>query len=131
MCECPRPIDSSKNFNHCSDCPELHKKQHKWHKEIKAWADGKEIEQRYTYRNFNYDNWEKVKYPLWQDDKCEYRIKPEPKPDVVRYLGMQEFCFGKWEFAEDDFHKISHWPCKLKLTFDGETGKLKHAEILK
>lgn len=50
----------------------------------------------------------------------EYRIKPEPKPDVVKY-GLA------WERV---------WDCKpmnganLKITFCGETGKLKSAEVL-
>lgn len=54
-------------------------KQHKWHKEIKAWADGAEIECK--HKTFNGANWEDVKDPMWLDD-VEYRIKPQPKSDT-------------------------------------------------
>jgi len=48
-------------------------KQHKWHKEIKAWADGAEIEQWYG------DRWEKVNYNTDWNENYKYRIKPQPK----------------------------------------------------
>jgi hypothetical protein len=49
--------------------------QHKWHKEIKAWADGAEIE----YRNNGFENWvlETSPAPDWLFDN--YRIKPKVK----------------------------------------------------
>lgn len=54
--------------------------QHKWHKEIKAWADGAEIE---------YDRgdgiWVKVGSPVWHPDQ-EYRIKPQPKEPQYLYI---------------------------------------------
>lgn len=53
--------------------------KHKWHKEIKAWADGAEIEQIYTYANLNFDSWEKVHSPCWYEDNAKFRIKPQPK----------------------------------------------------
>ena len=46
--------------------------QHKWHKEIKAWADGAEIEW------FIYETWETCDEPKWHTD-FQYRIKPQPK----------------------------------------------------
>ena len=99
--------------------------KHKHAELIKAWADGAII-QFYAKER---DKWLDCLSPSWVIE-VNYRIKPEPKPDVVRFLGMREFCLGKWEYAEDDFDMISHWPCKLKLTFNGETGKLINAEIL-
>jgi hypothetical protein len=53
-------------------------KQHKWHKEIKAWADGATIEGRDVATG----EWVEVD-PLWvTGDEYEYRIKPQPKePD--------------------------------------------------
>lgn len=45
--------------------------QHKWHKEIKAWADGAEIEAN------NGGAWHPVIEPALSD-KCLYRIKPQP-----------------------------------------------------
>ena len=48
--------------------------KHKWHKEIKAWADGAEIERWYC----QYDGWGAALNPTW-DERYEYRIKPQPK----------------------------------------------------
>ena len=66
---------------------------------IKAWADGAEIQIKF------YDGWRDCR-PIDWNPNSEYRIKPEPKPDVIQF-------------------------CNLKLTFDGETGELKSAEVLK
>ena len=66
-------------------------KPHKWAKEIKAWADGAEIEQRYigsataTYKD--YIDWHKTNQPNWDMPSWEYRIKPQPKePQPHRLL---------------------------------------------
>ena len=49
----------------------------------------------------------------------EYRIKPEPKPDVVVvWLLDERSCPLRVEYGN------------LKATFDGETGKLKSAEVI-
>ena len=80
--------------------------QHKWHKEIKAWADGAEIE----YRNNGFENWNLVesKSPEWLFDN--YRIKPpqhcccdkqtcsaikKPQYLYVAYLDEEE----TWDFS--------------------------------
>ena len=52
--------------------------QHKWHKEIKAWADGAEIE----FKN-QYGQWGLIK-PNW-DSEYIYRIKPQPKEKKYLY----------------------------------------------
>ncbi len=52
--------------------------QHKWHKEIKAWADGAEIE--FQLRPHNLWNSCKDYEPFWAVD-TSYRIKPS-KPRV-------------------------------------------------
>lgn len=49
----------------------------------------------------------------------EWRIKPEPKPDVVGYADIDSF-YCSTQLAQHN----------LKLTFDGETGKLKSAEVI-
>lgn len=50
-------------------------KPHKWAKEIKAWADGHEIE----YRDLTCDtDWATWVCPSWDNDCYEYRIKPQP-----------------------------------------------------
>ena len=62
-------------------------------------------------------------YRLSQD--MQVRIKPEPKPDFVfhtkiRRLGDAWITFGDY----------AQWPANIKLTFDGESGDLKSAEVL-
>ena len=53
--------------------------KHKWHKEIKAWADGAEIEY------YAHDTWEYIDRPQWHLD-YEYRIKPQPKEPKYLYV---------------------------------------------
>jgi hypothetical protein len=94
---------------------------------IKAWADGAEIQSRScTSLALNrWGGWCDVEIPEWHKHQ-EYRVKPQPKPDVVKYLG----CSYQDSRVANDFFVIDHWPNKLKLTFDGETDTLKSAEIL-
>ena len=60
-------------------------KQHKWHKEIKAWADGAEIEFR---KGLTYE-WESMnKYTSGifdAQERYEFRIKPQPKEPQYLY----------------------------------------------
>ena len=55
-------------------------KQHKWHKEIKAWADGAEIECKDGNAWWFHEN------PDWSDKAAEYRIKPQPKEPQYLYV---------------------------------------------
>ena len=96
------------------------KTPHKHADLIKAWADGAEIESRPT----GHGKWS-TGTPGWST-YCEYRIKPEPKPDVVDYVRVGAFhrivvCPLEW---------ANECSANLKLTFDGETGKLKAAEVI-
>ena len=93
-------------------------KPHKHAELIKAWADGAEIE-RYDHED---KDWLDDEQPLWYEAD-EYRIKPEPKPDVVEELSMQR--------NHNEVCMWCHGKPNLKLTFDGETGELKSAEVLK
>ena len=56
-------------------------KPHKWAKEIKAWADGAEIEVKYGEHD-----WEVEYYPYWHSDQVKYRIKPQPKEPQYLYV---------------------------------------------
>jgi hypothetical protein len=94
--------------------------KHKHAELIKAWADGAKIERRISKIT-----WIDSECPGWYDDE-EYRIKPEPKPDVVRFgyisrPNMQSIILTSSPFEIDN----------VKFTFDGETGKLKNAEVIK
>jgi len=93
-------------------------KPHKHSEIIKAWADGAEIQ---MYRPEN-DSWNYINNPSWFPS-IQYRVKPEPKPDIVRYVrAAPDFvasCNTKKEYSNN-----------LLLTWDGETGKLKSAEVI-
>lgn len=93
---------------------------------IKAWADGAKIEQR-VCRNYENDIWTDW-LPFdgtWKEDKVflSYRIKHELKPDVVKYAIVDGY---SGMFCKQNYDRAN-----LKITFDGETGKLKSAEVLK
>ena len=77
-------------------------KQHKWHKEIKAWADGERIEQKWI----NSSLWEDVILPSWNSVEREYRIKPQPKEPQYLYAFLLEVGTeqGQIVFGLDDSH---------------------------
>lgn len=57
--------------------------QHKWHKEIKAWADGAEIEAKW---NFAESDWFIDPSPRWNIHDWQFRIKPQPKEPQYLYI---------------------------------------------
>ncbi len=94
--------------------------RHKHADLIHAWAEGAEIE----YLSTMGYGWRRPGgTPLW-DESETYRIKPEKKPDVVRYVNayLKNTCYlsSNSQFPEDN----------LRCTFCGDTGKLIKAEIL-
>ena len=100
------------------------KTPHKHAALIKQWADGAEIE----YRDENH-RWNRVSMPHWDYDTIQ-RVKPEPKPDVVRYACLDIDCNNKVT-ARSNFFSVSALRCdNLKVVFDGETGELKDAQVL-
>jgi hypothetical protein len=92
-------------------------KPHKHAALIKAWADGAEIEFLLSGSSI----WAGVKSPSWDGDG-DYRIKP--KPDVVMYGYACNNGVWRVSLYRGDGNN-------LKLTFDGDTGKLKAAEVIK
>jgi len=88
--------------------------KHKHADLIHAWADGAQIEYKNALKV-----WMEVDSPDWSS-WVEYRIKPEHKPDIVRYLEMPMF----WGYSE------RRPESNMKVVFDGETGELKSAEVL-
>lgn len=98
-------------------------KPHKHAEIIKAWADGAEIE-------FQVEGiWTSITKGsvIGWFENYDYRIKPEPKPDVVGFF---------YVYRDNGVIVVSHYrqasePPNLRLTFDGETGNLKSAEVLK
>ena len=62
-------------------------KPHKWAKEIKAWADGAEIEHRW-FREYasDWSEWSDFEGDWVSFDGIEYRIKPQPKEPQYLYV---------------------------------------------
>jgi len=95
------------------------KTPHKHADTIKAWADGAEIE-------FNdMGHWSSIEEPSWRDE-FEYRIKPEPKPNVVLYARVE---LGDLQTRAIFNNTGVSWS-NVKMTFDGDTGKLAAVSIL-
>ena len=93
--------------------------KHKHAELIKAWADGAEIQISVSKGEL----WEDAQpnFLVWNDE-YQYRIKPEPKPDVeCKYFVFED---GKVMWCENA-------KANLRLTFDGETGELKEAQVLR
>ena len=93
-------------------------KPHKHKDLIIAWANGVEIQ----YKNYHGD-WRDATWPDWSE-KTEYRVKPEPKPDFVRYIQADNFS-GRY-FVTEHRTKMDN----VCFTFDGETKELKSVEII-
>jgi hypothetical protein len=94
---------------------------------IIAWANGQIVEIKSMGKWQDVDEYfYTLQTPVWYEN-MEYRIKPEPKPDLVYYGAFDingliaiDSCFTIFHDAGDH----------IKVTFDGETGKLKSAEVL-
>ena len=97
------------------------KTPHKHADTIKAWADGAEIEFLDTLSREPL--WREATRPTWNVD-TDYRVKPEPEPDLHLYPYAVQYKH------ESGYGRTISTRDKLKLTFDGETGKLKSAEVL-
>jgi hypothetical protein len=104
------------------------RKPHKHAELIKAWVEGAEIEWVYATQGDGTKLWAAIPHPVWYESH-EYRIKPEPKPDrsvLMNFKPSKDFPMA----LVLDWCKEHEQPT-LKLTFDGETGELKSAEVLK
>ena len=108
-------------------------KPHKHAELIKAWADGAEISIRWR----DEEPWQRCQSPRWDQD-CEYRITPTIKPDRVHKVRMWAENIPNGTFGGVcskvglSYSSLAYYvdDANLKLTFDGETGKLKLAEVL-
>ena len=89
--------------------------RHKYADLIHAWADGAEIQV------LNNGRWIDIYYLSWSE-YAEYRIKPQPKPDYVLYDNVS---------LETELSMRIGNNSNVRYTFDGETNKLKSAEVVK
>lgn len=103
-------------------------KPHKHAELIKAWAEGATIE-----KLCDDNEWYVLdgSGPIGWAEYNIYRIKPEVKPDWVKYTNID---------SKSSIFKLFHgrydWDneprdVNLKLTFDGTTNQLKSAEVIK
>lgn len=111
--------------------------KHKHAELIKAWADGAEIERKELYCRYQMNEAPSIVSEEWIRDPSpswgwmtEYRIKPEPKPDIKEFLylnkdGVWHTSASLWKGFYDTLNPL------IAITWDGETGKLKLAEVLK
>jgi hypothetical protein len=62
--------------------------QHRWHKEIKAWADGAEIEARWNSKmsHVKHDWYDCDGKIDWDLPASDFRIKPQPKEPQYLYV---------------------------------------------
>jgi len=101
--------------------------KHKWHDVLIAIDEGKEVEffdsadGWVTLTDSEYLN------PLRYSNK-EWRIKPEPKPDVELWYYWNNnpsagICL--------DSESSQEWKHAIKLTFDAETNEYKSTEVVK
>lgn len=96
------------------------KTPHKYAELIKAWADGEKIQVFSSLKE-----WVDAEHPSWLEE-LQYRIKPESKPDLIKYVRTNvlnnDIC--RWDSCNASY-------ANLRITFDGETGDLKDAQVLK
>jgi hypothetical protein len=84
-------------------------KPHKHAELIKAWADGAEIQ----YNHWG-SAWKDSISPTW-DKNFQYRIKPEEKQPVVRWLWAKEHIGGEWMISP-----VFRSKEEASKTFDGQ-----------
>jgi hypothetical protein len=94
--------------------------KHKHADLIHAWADGAQIQGKSEYVD-----WKDLRHPTW-DKSWQYRIKPEPTPDLYKYVDVRAVRDGicQWTTCLPE-------EANLGLIFDGETKQLKSAKVMK
>lgn len=113
---------------------------HKHAEVLKAIADGKDVQHKRecfdVWKDANSNYLECIADPFNNPDD-EWRIKPEPKPDSLQYMNVYKTGRGfgcttsnvktlsQCEKASGDFLRG-----RIKLVIDGETGKIKSAEVI-
>ena len=91
-------------------------KQHKWHKEIKAWANGGEVEvwdsdiQEFVF----------TPEPNWHRPLAEFRIKQQPKESeyLYVYLADEGYHLSRLNPYESKYMKREHVECIGKLRIE-------------
>jgi len=88
-------------------------KQHKWAKEIKAWADDDQC-----IEVCKAGIWYSTDYPNWNFKDEQFRIKPQPKEPQYLYVYMND---GGVLFSKELNETFKHrYRGKIKLEVDDE-----------
>jgi hypothetical protein len=95
--------------------------RHKHYEVIIAYANGKEI-QCYSEQT---KQWVDAYRPSFLDH-VQYRVKPEPKQDTISFLNHGDSHL----WTEGEMYSC-YANAVIKITRDGETGKIKSAEVIK
>jgi len=130
MCNC---------LDGCGECVPQLKKPHIHAAFIKAWADGALIE--YHFCDDGGSRWvDCAGRPTWSPTR-KYRVKPEPKPDVIVNATMtftnawaSPAIYASWtgSVPEGYKHHLSDERFKrVQFIVDGETGELKSVSIVR
>lgn len=93
---------------------------------IKAWADGAQIQ---LWINSTQE-WKDVGvggYPVIFSAMEKFRVKPEPKPDIIKYYMASCVIDTEKVYVAPMFY-AKH--ANIKVVFDGETRELKSVELL-
>ena len=89
---------------------------------IKEFIYGKQCEYYIPYA----DKWEKINFLGDFDNREKVRVKSEPKEDWIDYL----FVSDKKSYQIPEINWVFVNTANLKLTWDGESGVLKNAEVI-
>lgn len=101
-------------------------KQHKWYKELVAWASGIQIQERFIPDNDIWIDLQETDEPLWNSSDYEYRIKPQPKEPQYLYVyyDVDKSDFDFWdkplEPDYDEFMENREYIGKIKLEVEDE-----------
>ena len=80
--------------------------KHKHADLIHAWADGAEIQL------FHIDRWEDCPSPAWRD-AVTYRVKPEKKKPVVRWLWANDMNIVSSQLHSEEEIKLINKSCPV------------------
>jgi mannosyltransferase OCH1-like enzyme len=107
-------------------------KEHPNKAELLALADLKVVQARgKNDANYAWVDWDQSKSytPLAPNDLIQWRVKPEPIPDWVVH-GAAVLVDGLVKVSASFTSSRDTWSDNLRLTFDGETKKLKSADAI-
>ena len=77
-------VENSVAYSNPCNEPKTPPVPHKWAKEIKAWADGYQIQAKYP----SWKTWVNLASPNWKTEKEIFRVKPE-NDDKIKEVQLQ------------------------------------------